>query len=130
MFLFRFYMNRRYGEKKKLQKNIAHNRIQYLFSHAEKSALQGKFILSDRYVTLARKISMKYLVPIPAEYKRRYCKHCYCYILPPVTCRIRIHHAMIITYCRNCKKYSRIPLYDRPSTCPKPSIHKQEFFKR
>jgi ribonuclease P protein subunit RPR2 len=116
MVLFRFYMNRRYGEKKKLQKNIAQHRIQYLFSLAEKYALQGKLILSDRYVALARKISMKYLVPIPADIKRRYCKHCYCYMLPPVTCRIRIHRAMIITYCRKCKKYSRIPFYDRFST--------------
>jgi ribonuclease P protein subunit RPR2 len=120
MFLLRFHMNRRYGEKKKVQKNVAHYRIQYLFSLAEKYALQGKLILSDRYIALARKISMKYLVPIPAEYKRRYCKHCYCYMLPPINCRIRIHHATIITYCHNCKKYSRIPLYDRPLTSRKP----------
>ena len=120
MFLFRFYMNRRYGEKKKLQKNIAQHRIQYLFSLAEKYALQGKLILSDRYVALARKISMKYLVPIPLEYKRRFCKHCYCYMLPPLTCRVRVHHATIIIYCSKCKKYSRIPLYNRSSTTRKP----------
>ena len=103
-------MNRKRGEKKKEQKGIARHRIHYLFCLAEKCALEGKLNLSDRYVALARKISMKYLVPIPTEYIRRFCKHCYCYLLPPLTCRVRIHRAKIITYCIKCKKYSRIPL--------------------
>ena len=116
MFLLCFRMNQRYGVKKKLQKSIASHRIQILFSLAEKYALEGKLSLSDRYVALARKISMKYLVPIPIEYKHRFCKHCYCYMLPPLTCRVRVHNATIITYCSKCKKYSRIPLNDRSSS--------------
>jgi ribonuclease P protein subunit RPR2 len=76
--------------------------------------------LSDRYVALARKISMKYLVPIPTEYIRRFCKHCNNYLLPPLTCRVRIHRGMIITFCSNCKKYSRIPLRERSSATHKP----------
>ena len=120
MFLPRFSMNRKHGEKKKVQKNIARHRIHYLFSLAEECALEGKLHLSDRYVALARKISMKYLVPIPAEHARRFCKHCYCYLLPPLTCRVRIHRGMIITYCSTCKKYSRIPLRGRSSATRKP----------
>jgi ribonuclease P protein subunit RPR2 len=120
MFLPRFCMNRKHGEKKKVQKNIARHRIHYLFSLAEECALEGKLNLSDRYVAIARTISMKYLVAIPTEHARRFCKHCYSYLLPPLTCRVRIHRGMIITYCSSCKKYSRIPLHERST-----ATHKQ-----
>lgn len=96
-----------------IQKTIASQRITYLFTLAESYARQGKLALANRYVELARKISMKYLVPIPGEFKRRFCTHCYHYLLPPMTCRVRIHRGMIITYCHSCKKYSRIPLHHR-----------------
>ena len=103
-------MSRKRVEQKKVHKHIAQHRITYLFSLAEEYALQGKLGLANRYVSLARRISMKYLVPIPPEYKRRFCTHCYSYALPGVTCRVRIHRSMIITYCCSCKKLSRIPL--------------------
>jgi len=122
MSLLRFNMYRKRSEEKKLQKNIASQRIHYLFSLAEDCAHRGNLNLSDRYVALARKISMKYLVPIPVGYTRRFCKYCYCYLLPPLNCRIRIHRKLIITYCSKCKKYSRIPLRVRLSTTRNSSI--------
>jgi len=102
-------MTRRNQKRKEMQKKIAKQRITYLFSLAEKYALKGRLTLSDRYVFLARKISMRYLVPIPIKFKRRFCKHCYKYLLPNVTCRVRIDNGKIITYCNNCNKYIRIP---------------------
>ena len=120
MLLHRFRMSRKHVAQKKIYKNIASHRIRYLFSLAEECALEGKLNLSDRYIALARKISMKYLVPIPAEHSRRFCKHCYCYLLPPLTCRVRIRRGMIITYCSTCKKYSRIPLREHSSATRKP----------
>ena len=106
-------MSRRRTGNKKFQKSIAKNRIQHLFRLAEEHALYDRLELSDRYVFLARKISMRYLVPIPAEFKRRVCKHCYCYLMPGINCRVRIHRSKIVTYCYNCKKYTRMPLRDR-----------------
>jgi ribonuclease P protein subunit RPR2 len=106
-------MPKRYNRKKELQKKIAKQRIQRLFLLAEHYALNDRLKLSDRYVFLARKISMKYLVPVPNQFKRRFCKHCYSYILPNVTCRIRIHKGRIVTYCDNCKRYMRMPLQNR-----------------
>ncbi|MFW6120319.1 MAG: ribonuclease P protein component 4 [Petrotogales bacterium] len=103
-------MPRRYAGNKRIQKRIAKNRIQRLFRLAEKYALRDRLELSDRYVFLARKLSMRYLVPIPKEFKRRFCKHCYSYLLPGINCRVRIHRGKIVTYCYNCKKYTRIPL--------------------
>ncbi len=102
-------MSRGNSRNKKKQKSIAKSRIKRLFMLAEEYALSNRLSLSDRYVFLARKLSMRYLVPIPKEYKRRFCKHCYCYLLPGNNCRVRIQRSRIITYCNNCKKYSRKP---------------------
>jgi len=95
---------------KKQQKKIASRRIGKLFIMAEENALTDKLNLANRYVEIARKISMKNLAPIPREYKRRFCKHCYSYLLPNITCRIRINRSKLIVFCHNCRKYTRIPL--------------------
>jgi ribonuclease P protein subunit RPR2 len=77
---------------------------------AEENALSGELVLSNRYVELARKISMRNLVSVPKKYKRRFCKHCYIYLLPDITCRVRIHRGKVIIYCFNCNKYGRVPI--------------------
>lgn len=92
---------------KLVQKKIARRRIEKLFIMAEEAALMNRFNLADRYVELARKISMRYLVPIPKKFKRCFCKNCYHYILPGRTARIRINHGKIVVFCFNCKKISR-----------------------
>ena len=103
-------MSKRIIKDRKTQKTIARSRINHLFSLAEQNALLNKLNLANRYVDLARKISMRYLVPVPREFKRCFCKHCYQYMLPNVTCRIRIHRGKLIIYCNNCKRCNRLPL--------------------
>ncbi len=103
-------MVKRTKKDKKTQKIIAKNRIDKLFLLAEKNARSEKFDLADRYVEIARKISMRYLVPIKKEYKRKFCKHCYSYLMPGSNCRIRIHRNKIIIFCKNCEKFTRIKL--------------------
>jgi ribonuclease P protein subunit RPR2 len=106
-------MSNRKKRDKAQQKEIAKKRITKLFSLAEKNSLAGKLDLSDRYVEIARKISMRYLVPIPKEYKRRFCKNCYSYLLPHVNSRYRIQNKKLIIYCKNCSKFTRIPLKNK-----------------
>ena len=103
-------MPKKNSVNKKLQKTIAKKRIDKLFEIAEENALSGKFVLANRYVELARKISMRYLVPITKEYKLRFCKHCYAYLLPNVNSRVRVNKSKIVIHCNNCKKFMRIPL--------------------
>ena len=98
------------SKNKKHQKLIAKNRIIKLFNLAEKKALTENLNLANRYIEIARNISMKNLVPIPNNLKRRYCKHCYCYLLPSSNCRIRLHKKKIIIFCKNCNRFTRIPL--------------------
>jgi len=108
-----FMSGKKININKKNQKIIANNRINKLFELAEKNALSNRLDLSNKYTQLARKISMRYVVKIPKEHKRKFCKHCYNYLLPFVTGRIRIHRGKVVIYCYNCKKYSRIPLKTR-----------------
>ena len=102
------------GKKNNKKRNqiIAKKRIKTLFELAEKEALSDKILLANRYVEIARKISMRYLIPIPKEYKRRFCKHCYSYLLPSVNSRVRINRGKMIIYCNNCNKYNRYPFKD------------------
>jgi ribonuclease P protein subunit RPR2 len=95
------------------QKKIAIRRINKLFTMAEENALTGKLNIANRYVELARKLSMRNLTPIPIEHKIRFCKHCYSYLLPNVTCRIRINRSKLVVYCFKCRKYKRIPLKNK-----------------
>ncbi|HEC77058.1 MAG TPA: ribonuclease P [Thermoplasmatales archaeon] len=94
---------------KKGRKKIAIQRIHHLFKQAEKRAFENRFELANRYVWLARKIAMRYLVRMPREYKMRYCKHCLSYLLPGKNCRIRLKKSRIVTTCFNCGKKMRHP---------------------
>jgi ribonuclease P protein subunit RPR2 len=97
---------------KKQQQYIAKKRIETLFMLAENKAKHDKFNQADRYVHLARKLSMKNLYPIPMHLKRKYCRSCYHYFYPGKTCRVRIHRGKIIFYCHNCHRITRIPIQE------------------
>ena len=94
---------------KKQQKTIARKRIQHLFNQAHQVALQRRLDLANRYVELARKLSMRYLITLPRKYKTRFCKHCNSYLLPGVNSRYRLGGHRIIIWCDECKKFSRRP---------------------
>jgi len=95
--------------KKLKEKRIARERIRVLFDKAE-AVFSNNPSLANRYVTLARKIAMKVNVRIPRDLKKKYCKHCYKFLMPGVNCRIRVKDKTIVCYCFNCKKYMRLPL--------------------
>jgi ribonuclease P protein subunit RPR2 len=101
-------MKKRYSKKPVEQRRIAKERIDILFRQA-KDVFKEDSKLSDRYVELARKIAMKYKVRIRAELKRRFCKHCYKYLMPGVNCRVRMHNGKVVYYCFNCKRFMRFP---------------------
>ena len=63
--------------------------------------------LSNKYIKLARKAAMKINLRLPRELKRRFCKHCYSYLVPGKNSRVRIHKSRVIYYCFNCRKYMR-----------------------
>lgn len=91
---------------KKLKQEIALNRVKSLFKEAQQK-FKTDSKLSQRYVDIARKTAMKVNLRLPRELKRKICKHCYHYLVPSKTCRVRIHKNKVIYYCLNCKNYMR-----------------------
>lgn len=65
--------------------------------------------LANRYVKLSRDIAMKMKLRYPREYKRKFCKHCYSYLMPGVNCRVRTHEGKVVYYCFECRKHMRFP---------------------
>jgi len=93
-------------------RRLALREIVRLFELAEKRALSGDMDLSNRYVQIARKMSMKYNVRIPKHLKRRFCKHCYSYLLPGRNCRVRVRsnpYPRVVVTCLSCGKITRYP---------------------
>ena len=90
------------------QKYLARERVKHLFGLAEQ-CFHSYPERSDHYVDLARKVAMKARVRIPRELKKRFCKHCYCFLQPGVNCRVRTRGDKIVYYCLACKKHMRFP---------------------
>jgi len=90
-------------------KRIARERIVRLFSQAEKESDQYP-ARSNRYVELARAISMKQRVRIPRELRRRFCRHCSAFLVPGRTSRVRVHGGKVVVTCLVCGSVRRYPV--------------------
>lgn len=91
--------------KKLVQQNLAKQRIKELFSEAQEAKTQT---LSNRYVSLARKISLKYKTPFTKNQKEQYCKKCESYLKSGKNSRIRLNKGKKIIKCLNCGSIRRL----------------------
>ena len=91
------------------QKRIAVERIRTLFREAE-GMFKKRPDLSELYVDLAKKISLKYKIDIPPHLKRRMCKKCGAFLSPGKTCSIRTHQGKLVYHCLKCKGMTRVPI--------------------
>lgn len=89
-------------------KEIARERITTLFQQAQETFPEHPQ-LAHRYVELARKIAMKVNGRLPPQYKRKFCKHCYHFLMPGFNARIRTRAGKVVISCLDCKKFMRIP---------------------
>lgn len=89
------------------QQRIARERIQILFSLAEKE-LKKHPERSRYYIELARKIGLRYNVRLPKELKRKFCKNCNSLLTPETSTR-RIIKKHILIKCQKCNKIYRYP---------------------
>ncbi|MEM1563533.1 MAG: ribonuclease P [Candidatus Bathyarchaeia archaeon] len=91
---------------------IARQRIQTLFRLA-KEIYHDDPLLAQRYVDIARRVAMAAKIRLPKEYRRMVCRHCKSFILPGVSCRVRIKQRRephVVITCLKCGKHMRIPL--------------------
>ena len=95
-------------KKQKKETKIAKERIEILLEKAEQ-VYQKNPERANRYIEIVRNIAMKLNIHLSTKQKRSFCKHCYSYLVPGSNALTRIHKGRIITYCKMCKKYTRIP---------------------
>ncbi len=92
--------------------SIASKRIRNMFELAKQVAPQHPD-LAQRYAEIARRIAQRTRVKVPSEYKRLICKHCKRFMLPGVSCRVRIRQRRephVAITCFFCGNVTRIPL--------------------
>jgi ribonuclease P protein subunit RPR2 len=96
-------------------KQIALERIRILFNLARETIHENP-TLAQRYVNIARQISMTAKVRLPVECRRQVCRHCKRFILPGVNCRVRLQQhpePHVVVTCLLCGKSARVPLKNR-----------------
>ncbi|MCX6694254.1 MAG: ribonuclease P [Methanomicrobiales archaeon] len=90
-------------------KRIARERISILFMQAARF-YQDDPAWSDRCVILARRIAMRQRVRIDYQFRRQFCHHCYRFLVPGASLRVRVHSGRVVMTCLSCHQQTRIPL--------------------
>jgi len=101
-------MSRRRAVSKREQRRIARERMDILLSLAGEVFSEDRE-LARRYVSLARRIGMRYNVRLTKEDKLRVCRRCSSYLVPGVNCRVRSHAGRMVITCLTCGSQRRIP---------------------
>ncbi len=116
------FQKRRNRRKPTEQLEIARERIEILFNQAE-IEFPSHPELSNRYVEIARKISMKFNVPIPSMLKKRFCKACRNYLVYGRNARVRLNsdRKYILITCLNCSGKMKYGYTKRKIYIPTPS---------
>ena len=102
---------RSYGKTRAAVATVASERIGILVDQARQMVEKDER-LSRRYVGLARKISERTKVRIPAETKRYLCKACGIALVPGRNAKVRLHAAksgLVIT-CLSCGAMKKYPV--------------------
>ena len=105
-------MRKKRYKKPASHQRIALERIKELFGHAS-AVFKSDKSLADRYVFLARKLSMKYKVKLSSKFKKQHCKHCRSFLVPGENCRVRVSNGKLVYYCFKCRKFMRFPYKKR-----------------
>lgn len=97
--------------RKKVSNNqvrgIARRRMDILVQMSEREALGGNMPRAKRYMTIARRISGRNKVPMPA--RAMYCRRCSTPLVPGLNCRVRLRNHRIGTHCLECDSIRRMP---------------------
>jgi ribonuclease P protein subunit RPR2 len=98
-------------QKQKEEANeIAKERIDRLFSLAEKAATAGDLERADRYVEMAWRIKLKFRARLSSAQKRLFCRKCLKFLADSKRGRYRTIKGVLEVKCLSCGETRRIPL--------------------
>jgi ribonuclease P protein subunit RPR2 len=92
----------RFSRKHKKQQQLAKQHIAELFSEAK----SANPTLAMRYVSLARRIGMKFRMKMTPQQKRQFCRSCNAF-LTSRNSRTRLRKGMVVQYCMECRQHQR-----------------------
>ncbi|MEE9237257.1 MAG: hypothetical protein V3U52_05660 [Thermoplasmata archaeon] len=105
--------------RKGLERRIARERMEILFRQAEREAIRGARSRgarsrgtrsrATRYAQLARRIGMRYNVPLTPAFRRLLCRSCGSYMDPGSNASVRLRRSRVIITCRTCGRIYRFP---------------------
>jgi ribonuclease P protein subunit RPR2 len=95
------------------ERHIAVTRVRTLLGLARQEALGPDADLADRYASLARRVAMRYQLPLRRADKTQVCRDCGAYRVPGRNTRVRIQSGRIITTCLACGAIRRRPIQAR-----------------
>jgi ribonuclease P protein subunit RPR2 len=94
---------------------LAGERVSDLFALAESEGARAPSPLADRYVSLARKVGMRYNVRLLPEYRELYCRGCSVYWVEGRTVRTRLRSGRRVRTCLRCGRVRRTLVRAVPS---------------
>lgn len=98
-----------YARKNSEQISVAKLHIERYFELAKEN-YSSNAGLANRYVTLARKVAMKFKIRLTGEQKSLFCPYCYKFLKPGKENRVRVNGSHLSRYCAKCGKFWRMPL--------------------
>lgn len=90
---------------------IARERIDLLFEEAEEQ-FPDHGERADRYVELARRIAMRFNLPLPEEHQRKFCSECGSFLRPGENAKVRVEKGVKKVKCEECGEVEKSPYSD------------------
>lgn len=94
------------GERRRILRDLAIQRMIYLYRLAVEMLREGKEDLARRYIEIMVNISKRTRVRPPRYIKRGYCKKCHIPLIPGLTSRVRIQSegrgSRVVVTCLRC----------------------------
>lgn len=110
----KYHSRGRPGRRTKDMVDIAKERVRILLNLAERESIQNMNPdRARRYVTLARKIGMRYNVRIEKYFSNKICRSCNSYLATSHAARVRCRDGRISRICKHCGKITRVPIHKR-----------------
>lgn len=97
------------GRKPQWMRRLASERIDILLDRAKRTVREAPE-LARRYVWLARRIGMRYLLPLGARRRRSICTSCHLPMVHGQTARVRVKRGRVVRTCLGCGTITRLPL--------------------
>ncbi|MDY6765779.1 MAG: ribonuclease P protein component 4 [Candidatus Nanohaloarchaea archaeon] len=98
------------GQKPGWAEEIARERIAILFDEAARQFPERQD-RADRYVEIARNIAQALTLPLPTQYRDRFCPDCHAYLRPGENARVRVDDGAKRVTCTECGATRRV-MYD------------------